>query len=202
MKLNNYIYIVLALLFTGGVSYAQKQPYFDIGKEFTPYGFMGCMTKINLIPVSKENPHTEPSCFKIQFGSSCKGGWAGSYWLNKSGAKGDNWGQYSGLNLSNKGYTKVTFWARGLYGNEIIKFGSGGIDNTGDNPKAFKYKDSYGGEDSGINKFITLTRDWKQYSIDLTGKNLSSVIGGFFWSVDWQKNPTGVTFFLDDIRFE
>lgn len=193
------------MLFLSSVSFAQNKPFFDIGKEFTPYGYMGCTQKINLDPAYKINPYSKPSCFKIEFLSSCKDpGWAGSYWLNKTGAKGDNWGQSPGINLSNKGFTKVTFRAKGLKGTEVVKFGSGGvgIDDPGRDPKVFKYKDSYGGEDSGINREITLTTQWKQYTIDLKGKNLSNVIGGFFWSVDWQKNRTGVTFFLDDIRFE
>lgn len=49
---------------------------------------------------------------------------------------------------------------------------------------------------------ITLRKAWKKYSIDLTGADLSRVIGGFGWTIKYQSNPNGATFYLDSIRFE
>ena len=49
---------------------------------------------------------------------------------------------------------------------------------------------------------ITLSSEWKQYVIDLEDRDLSSIIGGFAWSGNLDNNPRGMTFYLDDIRFE
>ncbi len=195
--------IILALFVNKTVS-AQDDPFYDIGYGFMPYGYMGCVDRIKMNPQSTDNPHSAPTCFKIEFLTSCDSpGYAGSYWLNMSGSDGDNWGQYPGMDLSNRGFTKLTFWARGLNGGELITFGSGGIDKTRDRSAFYKYKDSYGDKNiPELNKKIRLTNEWKQYSMDLSERDLSSVIGAFFWSASWNDNSKGLTFFLDDIRFE
>ena len=47
-----------------------------------------------------------------------------------------------------------------------------------------------------------MLKDWREYSIDLRGKDLSSIIGGFAWIASVDANPGPCTFFLDNIRFE
>ena len=47
---------------------------------------------------------------------------------------------------------------------------------------------------------VTLTNEWKQYEFDLSGKDLSLIKTGFYWTVAGQGKP--VTFFLDKISFE
>ena len=47
-----------------------------------------------------------------------------------------------------------------------------------------------------------LTEDWQEFEIDLTGADLMHMIGGFVWVTNWDMNPDGITFYLDDIRFE
>jgi hypothetical protein len=47
-----------------------------------------------------------------------------------------------------------------------------------------------------------LTTTWREFSIDLTGKDLTHLIGGFAWVASADSNPGGVTFYLDDNRFE
>jgi hypothetical protein len=48
----------------------------------------------------------------------------------------------------------------------------------------------------------SLNKDWQEFEIDLTGANLKHIIGGFCWATNWDLNPKGSTFYLDDIRFE
>ena len=48
---------------------------------------------------------------------------------------------------------------------------------------------------------VTLTKDWKQYSIDLSGKDLSCIMTGFVWTTV-APNPNTVCFYLDDIQYE
>ena len=71
----------------------------------------------------------------------------------------NNWGEYPGYVLSDA--VQLTFWARGEYGNEIAEFYAGGI--SGD-----EYSDSFGPISTGK---ISLTSEWQEYSIDLTGVN-------------------------------
>jgi len=49
---------------------------------------------------------------------------------------------------------------------------------------------------------VVLADYWQQFTIDLRGKNLSSIIGGFAWATNLDVNPNGVVFYLDDIRYE
>ena len=49
---------------------------------------------------------------------------------------------------------------------------------------------------------MVLTQEWKQYTIDLRGKDLSYMIGGFCWATNADVNPEGATFYLDEIKYE
>jgi bacteriocin-like protein len=113
-------------------------------------------------------------------------GWVGVYYQYPP----NNWGtRPSPYNLN--GYKKLTFWAKGEKGGEVInEFKVGGI--MGD------YSDS---DTAGIGP-ITLTKIWKQYEIELTDRELSQIIGGFAFALNLDGNPNGATFYLDEIRYE
>lgn len=156
--------------------------------HFIPSGWMGDVADITFDDAWQENPQSGRTCIKVAYSSAASGGnrWAGLYWQSSA----NNWGKKkSGFDLT--GATKLTFWARGEKGGERIEeFKMGGI--TGD------YPDS---DASGINGVI-LTKEWKQYTIDLGGKDLSYVSGGFCWATNLDVNPEGCTFYLDDIIYE
>ena len=57
----------------------------------------------------------ETMVFTYTFG---KKKWGGVYWQNKP----DNWGHRPGNDYSGEGFTKITFWARGEKGNEVVEF--------------------------------------------------------------------------------
>lgn len=129
------------------------------------------------------------SCIKTFFDSACVArnqNWGGIYWLDPA----NNWGERKGgFNLT--GAKKLTFWARGERGDEVIVvFKVGGV--MGEFPDS----------DSSEIGPVTLTRDWKQYTIDLKAKDLSRIIGGFAWVTNAPSNPRSATFYLDDIHFE
>lgn len=111
--------------------------------------------------------------------------WTGIYWQFPDG----NWGKQAGRNLT--GAQRLTFWAKGETGNEIVEFKTGGI-------RGQKYEDSF---EKSLGR-IKLSQSWKQYEIDLAGQDLSSVIGAFEWIASKDVNPEGVTFYLKDIYFE
>jgi len=165
----------------------------DIQNRFVASGYMGDGEYgdeyIKFEGANESDPHSPPTCIKIKyiFGPQK---YAGIYWQNKP----DNWGDRAGTDYSRKGFTKVTFYAKGETGKEVVEFKSGGIHD----PQK-SYHDSYE-ESTGR---ITLTQEWEKYEINLEGVDLSSVIGGFCWvaSKDYN-NQNSITFFVDNIQFE
>ena len=156
--------------------------------HYIPSGWMGDSGDIQFNDSWREDTHSGNSCMKIKY--SARGaqgaGWAGIYWQNPA----NNWGsQMGGYDLS--GYNKLVFWARGEKGGEVIsEFKVGGLSGA--------YSDS----DATSIGPITLTKDWKQYDVDLKGLDLSYISGGFAFTVSARDNPEGCTFYLDDIKFE
>jgi hypothetical protein len=189
------IALIMFLITICGLALGQQteRSRIDIQTLFTASGWMGDgeygRQYIDFSGANKINPHSPPTSIKVTytFGPTR---WGGIYWQNEP----DNWGDKPGSNYSKKRLSKVTFWARGETGNEVVEFKAGGIDN----PKK-KYRDSFG---VTIGR-LTLSKEWKQYHINLANSDLSSVIGGFCWVASVDYNPTKkVTFFLDDIFFE
>jgi len=157
--------------------------------HFIPSGFMPDGKCLNIDDIWSQNCHSGKNCIKIVYDTVCsKQGakWAGMYWQNPA----NNWGsRKGGFDLT--GATKLTFWAKGEKGGERIEeFKMGGV--SGD------YPDS----DSAMVGPVILTPQWREYSIDLRGKDLSYVSGGFAWSTNVDVNPEGCTFYLDDLRYE
>jgi len=179
---------------TGTVGKLQDMPFYvyaDKGSaknHFFPYGLMGDYGDVKYSYISKENPYSGDSCIKIEY---CACGfqsayWSGMYWQ----APANNWGTIdAGYNLSQA--TKLTFWARGEKGGERIEeFKVGGLRN--------EFSDS----DLATTGPVTLKKEWTQYIIDLKGKDMSYIIGGFCWVANTDANPDGATFYLDEIKFE
>ena len=88
---------------------------------------------IQLMEAWKDKPHSAPSCIKVAY-SPGPNGWGGICWQNKP----DNWGDKPGEDFSHAGYKRLTFWARGETGQELIEFKAGGINAPGK-----QYKDSF-----------------------------------------------------------
>ena len=156
--------------------------------HYVPSGWMGDFGDLKTDEKFMTNPQAGTTCIKIVYTNKATQGarWAGIYWQNPP----NNWGtRPGGYNLN--GAKKLTFWARGEKGDERIEeFKIGGI--TGE------YADT---DVAGIGPVI-LTKEWKEYTIDLEGKDLSSISGGFAWSTNLDVNPNGATFYLDEIKYE
>lgn len=163
----------------------------DISDYYFPSGWMGDYQDITYKPVSTVVPalDKELSSIEIQYSAreSNSKGWSGIYWQYPENNWGDN---PSGYNLS--GFSHLTFWARGQQGGERAEFKIGGI--TGSYPDSLQPVLSTG--------IQTLSTEWKQYSIDLSGKDLSHTIGGFVWVSSRNENPNGCIIFLTDIQLE
>ncbi len=158
------------------------------GNHYIPSGWMGDFSDIKIDDRWMEDAHSGTTCIKIEYlpKRSQGAGWMGIYWQNPA----NNWGsKKSGFDLN--GAKELTFWARGVKGGEIIsEFKIGGI--TGE------FSDS---DSAGIGPAM-LTTDWKEYKIDLEGKDLSHIIGGFCLSANVDDNPDGFVIYLDDIKYE
>jgi len=134
------------------------------------------------------------------------GGWYFQYGTLPEDAEdlAENWGTIpkAGLNLT--GYTRLTFWARGEKGGEKVEFFCLGIGRDTKTGKATEdYPDS-SKKRTTDEKTIVLRTEWKQYTIDLKGCDLSYVLGGFGWATNASKNKgeSSVIFYLDDIYYE
>lgn len=156
--------------------------------HFIPSGWMGDYGDLRIDDAFGQSPQSGKTSIKISYSGKATQGanWAGIFWQNPA----NNWGDKpGGYDLS--AYKRLTFWARGTDGTEKInEFKVGGI--TGDN----------GDSDAANIGPITLTKEWKQYTIDLSDKNLTHMVGGFCWSASRDENPNGFTIYLDEIRFE
>ena len=83
---------------------------------------------------------------------------------------------------------RLTFWARGERGGEILTFSVGASDVP---PKP--------GRSTGR---ITLTPIWQKHEIDLEHLDLTHAISLFSWYATDSDNAQGTVFYLDDIQFE
>ena len=158
--------------------------------HYAPSGWMGDFNDIRLDDhyKPKDAPADAKTMVRIQYLAQAKqgNGWTGIYWQNPP----NNWGSKpGGYNLN--GAKKLVFKAKGEKGGETVEeFKIGGM--SGD------YADS----GSAALGPVTLTKDWKEYEISLDGQELSSITGGFCWTITRDHNPDGAVFYLDDIRYE
>jgi len=102
---------------------------------------------------------------------------------------------FTGLNLD--GASALTFWARGEYGDELIEFFMGGVGRDPIEP----YPDSTPRYPPVGTAFV-LTKEWQKFTLDLSGLNLTNIMGGFGWVANAPNNPNGAIFYLDDIQYE
>ena len=149
---------------------------------FVASGYMGNGGAISVESVT-ENPRVGKASLRVRYKET--GNWGGVVWQSPA----NDWGEKpGGFDLT--GAKKLTFWARGEKGGEDVSFGYGIIGNNK------KYFDS--AKDELKNQI--LSNEWKQYSIDLVGKDLSHIKSGFVWTLAGKNQP--ITFYLDDIRYE
>lgn len=155
--------------------------------KFAPSGWMGDYGDLKLNDGYTQDCIDGKTC--IQWIYSAKGtqgaNWAGAFWQNPP----NNWGEKpGGYDLT--GFKRLTFWAKSPDAAKIAEFKVGGINGE------------HGDSDSQSIGPIELTKDWKKYTIDLDGKDLKHIIGGFCFSASKDDNPNGYTLYLDEIRFE
>jgi hypothetical protein len=150
---------------------------------WTPSGWMGTHVALTMDAECTDSPHTGDTCLMFTYDEP--GMWVGVAWQHPANDWGDDPG---GFDLT--GARKLSFWARGAEGGERIDFGVGLLGSDKEYPDTAKAKRTG----------VKLKREWKRYTIDLDGKDLSRIKTPFVWTLGGRGRP--VTFYLDDIRFE
>jgi hypothetical protein len=165
---------------------------FLLDSKYYPSGWMGNIKGAEgtgTLVVSRKQAMVEgkPTLeTRIEYKQGAEKGWAGIYWQHPD----KNWGDKPGLSLV--GAKRISFYARGERGGEIVEFISGGIDS------GKKYKDKF---KEPIGPF-PLNKNWTKYVIDLSKlkpQQLSNVIGGFAWvaSGGFDKDGRLITYIAD-----
>ena len=151
---------------------------------FIPSGYMGDYAAIKMSGDCTDNPASGRTCLRVKFGPS--GGWGGVVWQSPA----NDWGEKpGGYDLTDANV--LVFKARGETGEEVI---SAGVGIIGDDKPFF---------DSAqvSQKDLKLGKEWKEFRIPLSGKNLRCIKSGFYWNTGGKADQP-VVFYLDDIAFQ
>lgn len=141
--------------------------------------------------------YTGADCDQVTYEAG--GVWGGIFWWPLScGESGtpDAWdrvtGGVCGINVLEMGnlsaVTRLTFWARGGQGGEVVEFKVGASDILPSPGRS-------------LGK-VTLTPTWEPYEIELENVDLTNAVGLFVWIASDRDNSQGAIFYLDDIQFE
>jgi len=178
------------------------------GNHFVTYGGMASLgdeDRVMLNLCSTTSPHSGDTCIENNFIANGNN-WGGWYFMNGvlEGTETQpklNWGNYPNAGVDLTGATQLAFWARGEKGGERVEFFAFGIGRNAATGKPVEpYPDSSPKISLG---YQTLNINWKQYTIDLTGRDLNYVLGGFGWVTNAPKNNyKDITFYLDDISYD
>jgi hypothetical protein len=156
------------------------------GNHFVPSGWMGDISDISFSDAETVRPRAGRSCIKMGYKAQGGAGWAGIFWQNPA----NNWGTKQGAGFDLSQYKKLTFWARGDKGGEVMtEVKVGGI--KGEFPDSAEISQ----------RNLILSDQWTQYTIDLEGSDLSHIIGGFCVVFAKDTNPAGAVVYLDDIIY-
>ena len=98
----------------------------------------------------------------------------------------NNWGSAEGLTIP-PGANRVTFWAWGASGGEVVNFLAG---------------QSEAADGFALNSGpIMLAPGPAQYTIDLTGVDYDKVVSPFGWSAEATSDGSPLVFYVDDIQW-
>jgi hypothetical protein len=96
------------------------------------------------------------------------------------------------------GAQRVVFWAKVGVGPIDVAFRAGGANNwEGNTDPTLPYKDDF-----GVPRDVTLTKDYQQISIDLTGVTYKDVVSPFGWAIKSQGRTDAIELYIADLRWE
>jgi hypothetical protein len=152
---------------------------------------------------SDVNPHSGATAIRCVLRNTTGSNFGGFYFLNSVLPAGSsqpvlNFGTVASAGVNLVGARELTSWARGEQGGEVVEFFVGGVGRNPDNGRpTAPYPDST----PVVKLVLTLTNRWDRYRIDLRGRDLRYVLGGFGWGANALENRNGAVFYLDDIEY-
>ena len=154
--------------------------------SFYPLRMLGDYRHIHMTYNCNEVKFTGNTSIKISYSPFKRkiANWAGIFWQNTLAVIKN---LEAGYDL--KGAKKLTFYARGSDGSELVEFRIGCEDVP--NRDSFMTR-------SGV---IRLSRYWKKYTMIVENEDLSSVLNGFGVIFNAGENPKGCTIYLDKIYY-
>lgn len=159
-----------------------KIPY---PKNFASSGYMGDLHDLKMTGSYDIKLKLKYPSLKFTYRPSGNKGWSGIMWQNPP----NNWGEFDGgYDLTRAG--KLTFWARGDKGGEIVEFKVGGVAST--------YLDSL----NLTSGDLVLQKEWIKYVFHLEKFSRQYISGGFGFVVTKEENSKGCIFYLDEIKYE
>ena len=174
-----------------GSTFSIYTDYTALDNHYIPSNFMGDGEKPGYLTLDQSwnvSPHSGKTAIEVQYSRGSLG-WAGVYWTDPENNLGQRPGGYD---LT--GVKRITFWAKTEHAGQQLKILIGGISCF---KNRFPYRDSVC--DVVPIPWITLTNEWKLYTVNLTSVNRDwkRLLGGFGIVI----NQPG-TFYLDDIIYE
>jgi hypothetical protein len=171
---------------------AEPRVSLDISNAYPDPQSIGDKKGVSIMKAPPGVAHSPPDAWAIEYIRNKKGitnaGLGGVCWQNRPGNTGDA----PGDNFSSKGYRRVSFWARGGKGGEVVEFRAGGLGNI-----KTRYQDSFDVSAGSVR----LKPEWQEYSLFLNDADLSSVITPFCVVIEVGPNPDGALVFVDDITY-
>jgi hypothetical protein len=161
---------------------------------WVPSGWMGDAEDPQgplLRKVSRERPYSPPTCEEWLYEPAKRGsqGWVAVAYQFPA----NNWGDTPGKNLGQRGFTRLTFRARGELGGEQLLVKAGGHTRPGCSYPATFESDIV---------VVTLQKDWVEYSIPLEGLSLANTTCAFAFILRADECIDGKTrFYIDDPAF-
>lgn len=151
-----------------------------------------------------DDPYEGRSCIKCSQ-LTLEGDWGGWLFLNGYLPKGEtvpklNDGSTGGQGMDLTGATELKFAAKGAEGGEAVEFFTAGFGYNGETgAKTVNYPDSSQKRSLGT---VKLEKEWKEYSIPLSGADMSYIVCGFGYVLNADYGHGDNTFYIDAIRFE
>ncbi|MCK4944898.1 MAG: hypothetical protein KAS59_01380, partial [Alphaproteobacteria bacterium] len=190
-------------------TYAVYKDFGSAGNNFSKLGRFGTATNMTVEGDHTNSLHTgisnNLSCIKVTYVPTTAEEYVGWYYLNGASTSGIaegvvNWGTIPDAGVNLTGSTNITFWAKGATGLEKVTFIALGV---GRNYTTGAPTMSYCGSSPQVTTGeITLSSSWTKYSISLSDKDLSYVLGGFGWVIS---KPAGSwstkVFYIDQIEY-
>lgn len=161
----------------------------DVGN---PSGWMACsLPPDQYIDLEVESDGCRSdNCLKFTYHRGDGQCYAGVYWIPWVCPDGLVEGRDCSINLLTNGIShihRLSFYARGQHGGEVLEFKVGADDFP---PPTVKLTN------------VVLSKQWRRYTIPLDGVDLTHAVGLFAWFAADVFNREDITFYLDEMTFE